>query len=86
MQAVGNLSMWMGFSTLMNLVAFPEQIWVIVLAGVENAVVKIQTFGAIWDGMLMSEVFFICNEHLEVILAEFLAYKAEMQVGGFASG
>ena len=32
--------------------------------------------------MLMSEVFFICNEHLDVMLAEFLVYKAEMQVGG----
>ena len=36
--------------------------------------------------MLMSEVFSICNEHLDVMLAEFLAYKAEMQVSGFASG
>ena len=36
--------------------------------------------------MLTSESFFICNEHLYVMLAEFLAYKAEMQVGGFASG
>ena len=39
--------MWMGFSTLMNVVAFPGQIRVIVLAGVESAVVKIQTFGVI---------------------------------------
>ena len=56
------------------------------VTGAESVVVKIQTFGAIWDGMLMSEVFFICNEHLDVILADFLAYKAERQVGGFASG
>ena len=36
--------------------------------------------------MLMSEVFFICNEHQDVMLAEFLAYKAEKQASGFASG
>ena len=36
--------------------------------------------------MLMSEDFLICHEHLEVILAKFLAYKAEVQVCGFASG
>ena len=36
--------------------------------------------------MLMSEVFLICNEHLEVILAKFLGYKAEVQVGGLDSG
>ena len=66
----------------MNVVAFPGQIRVIALAGVESAVVKIEIFDVIWDGMLMSEVFFICNEHLDVMLAEFLAYKAEMQVSG----
>ena len=32
------------------------------------------------------EVFFICNEHLDVMLAEFLVYETEMQVSGFASG
>ena len=36
--------------------------------------------------MLMSEVFFICDEHLDVMLAEFLVYKAKMQVSGLASG
>ena len=78
LQAVGILNMCMGFSTLMNVIAFPGQIRVIVLAGVESAVVRIQTFGAIWDGMLMSDVFLICNEHLEEMLAMFLAYKAEI--------
>ena len=70
----------------MNVIAFPGQIKVMVLVGVENAAVRIQTFGAIRDGMLMSEVFLICNEHLEVMLAKFLVYKAEVQVGGLASG
>ena len=83
LQAGSILNMWMGFSTLMNVITFPGQIGVMVLAGVENAVVRIQMFGAIWDGMLTSEVFLICNEHLEVMLAKFLAYKAEVQVGGF---
>ena len=36
--------------------------------------------------MLMSEVVFICTEHLDVMLAEFMVYKAEMQVTGFGSG
>ena len=36
--------------------------------------------------MLMSEVFFICNEHLIVMIAKFLVYKADMQVSGFTSG
>ena len=56
------------------------------LAGVESAVVKIQTFGAICDGMLTFDVFPICSEHLEEMLAKFLAYKAKMQVGRFARG
>ena len=57
-----------------------------VLAGMEEAVVKIHTFGVVWDGMLMSEVFLICNEDLEVMFAKFLVYKAEDQVGVLASG
>ena len=36
--------------------------------------------------MLTSEVFLICNEHLEVMLAKFLVYKAEVEVNGLASG
>ena len=54
LQAGSILNMWMGFSTLMSIIAFPGQISVMVLAGVEEAVVRIQMFGAIWDGMLMS--------------------------------
>ena len=33
--------MWIGFSTLMNVVAFPGQIRMITLAGVESGVVTI---------------------------------------------
>ena len=36
--------------------------------------------------MLMSDVFLICDEHLEEMLAKFLAHKADVLVGGFASG
>ena len=57
LQAGSILNMWMDFSTLMNITAFPGQIRVMVLAGIENAVIRIQTFGAIWDGMLTSAVF-----------------------------
>ena len=36
--------------------------------------------------MQTSEVFLICNEHLEVMLPKFLVHKAEVQVGGLATG
>ena len=68
--------MWMGFSTLMNVVAFPGQISVIVLASAESGMVRIQIFGAICDGMLTSKVFLTCSEHHVEMLARFLAYKA----------
>ena len=35
--------------------------------------------------MLITDVFLICNDHLEEMLAKFVVYKAEEQVGGFAS-
>ena len=59
---------------------------VIVVVTVEGAVVKVQTFGASCEGMLTCEVFLICNKHLLERLAVFLAYKAVMQAGRFASG
>ena len=52
----------------------------------KGAVVIIQMFGARYEGILTSEVFLICNEHLAEILAVFLAYKAVIQDSGFASG
>ena len=59
---------------------------VIVVVTAEGAVVNIQTFGVIFEGILTSEVFLICNEHLVEILTVCLVYKAVMQDGGFASG
>ena len=78
--------MWMGFSPLMNVVAFPGQIRVIVFANAESGVVRIQTFGAICDGMLTSEVFLTCSKHHAKMLARFLVYKAEVHIGRFVNG
>ena len=58
---------------------------VIVVVTAEGAVVKIQTFGTSCEGILKSELFLICNEHLVEILAVFLVYKAVMQDGRFVS-
>ena len=70
----------------MNLVAFPGQIRVIVLASAESGMVRIQIFGANCDGMLTSRVFLTCSEHLAEMLVRFLAYKAEVHDGGLANG
>ena len=70
----------------MNIVAFPGQIRVIVLASAENGVVRIQIFGASCDGMLTSKVVLTCSKHHAEMLARFLVYKAEVHVGGFANG
>ena len=59
---------------------------VIVVVTAEGAFAKIQIFGASFEGILTSELFLICNEHLVEILAVFLAYKAVMQDDGFANG
>ena len=59
---------------------------VIAVVAAEGAVVKIQTLGTSCEGILTSEVFLICKEHLAEILAVFLAYKAVIQDSWFASG
>ena len=83
---MGNLNTWSGFFTSMNCVVSHGQMRVIVVAVAEGAVTNIQIFGAICEGILTSEVFLICKEHLADILALFLAYKAVVQVGGLVSG
>ena len=86
LQAVGTVNMWMGFSTLMNIVAFPGKIRVIVLASAESGMLRTQTFGAICDSMLTSKDFLTCNKHHAEMLARFLVYKAEVHIGGFVNG
>ena len=77
----------MGFFTSINCVVSPRHMSVIVAdAAAEGAVVNIQTFGASCEGILTSEDFLICKEHLAEMLAVFLTYRAEMQDGGLASG
>ena len=70
----------------MNFVVSPGQMRVIVVLTAEGAVVRIQTLVTSCEGILTSELFLICNEHLVEIIAVFLAYKAVMQEGGFMSG
>ena len=67
-------------------VVFSGHISMMVLAGAESGVVRIQTSGHICVGRFTSEVFHICNEHGEVISAGLLAYRAETHDGGFAIG
>ena len=84
LQAVGNLRMFTGFLMVMVSVAFSGHINVMVLAGAESGVMRIQTSGDICVGGFISEVFLICNKHCLVISAELLAYRAETHDGGFA--
>ena len=86
LQAIGILRMCTGFLMVMVSVALSGHINVMVLAGVESGVMRIQTSGDICVGRFTSEVFLICNKHHEVIPAGFLAYRAETHDGGFAKG
>ena len=45
-----------------------------------------ETLGVIDVGMLTLLAFLICSEHLYLILALSLVYKADIHVGGFANG
>ena len=67
-------------------VALSGHINVMVDAGVESGVVRMQTSGNNCVGRFTLEVFLICNEHFEVIPAGFIAYRAETHDGGFAKG
>ena len=59
---------------------------IIVAVAADGAVVNIQTLGPSCEGILTSQDFLICKEHLAEMLAVFLTYRAVMQEGGFASG
>ena len=67
-------------------VALSGHITVMMFAGVESGVMKIQTSGDICVGRFTSEVFLICNKHHEVIPAGSIAYRAETHDGGFSKG
>ena len=76
----------MGACVLMNLGASSGQISVIPVDTDVGAEVSIQTFGTIDVGMLTLLAFLICSEHLFLMLALALAYKAAIHVGRFAIG
>ena len=71
---------------MINFDVSPGQMRLTLVVTVEGAEVSIHTFGAIDKGMLMPWAFLICSEHLVLLLAVFLAYKAVMQDGGLANG
>ena len=78
--------MWMGLFTAINCVVSHGHMSVIVAVAAEGAFVNIQTLEASCEGVLTSEDFLICKEHLAQMWAVFWTYRAVMQVGGFAGG
>ena len=76
----------MGVCGMTDLGTFPGQMSVIPDGTAVVGEVIIQTFGAIDVGMLILLAFLICSECLFWMLALSLAYKADTQVGGLASG
>ena len=84
LQAVGILRMCTGFLMVMVSVALSRHINMMVLAGVESGVMRIQTSSDICVDRFTSECFLICNKHSEAIPAGFFAYKGETHDGGFA--
>ena len=75
-----------GVCILMNLGASSGQLSVIPFDTVVGTEVNIQTFGVIDVGMLTLLAFLICSEHLFLMLALSLVYKADIHIGGFVSG
>ena len=86
LQAIGSFSMCTGFCMMMVSMAFSGHINVMVFAAAASGVLRIQTYGAIWVGKLVSDAFCICSEHFEVISTVVFAYRAAIQDGGFANG
>ena len=78
--------MCIGFWIGMVSMGFSGHISVMMFVGAVTGVVRIQTSGAIWLGRLVTEALHICSEHLEVISALPLTYRAAMQDGGLANG
>ena len=71
---------------MMDLGAAPGKMSVIPDGTAAVGEVITQTLGVIDVGMLTLLAFLICREHLFLMLALSLAYKADIHVGGFASG
>ena len=76
----------MGVCGMKDLGAAPGQTSVIPDGTAVTGEVIIQTFGAIDVGMLTILAFLICSEHLFLMQALSLVYRAHIQVGGLASG
>ena len=76
----------MGVCGVTVLGASPGQMNVILGGTAVVGEVIIQTFGAMDVGMLMLLALLICREHLFWIPSLSLAYRADTQVGGLASG
>ena len=66
--------------------ASPGQMSVILAGTAAGEEVMIHTFGAMDVGVIMLLAFLTCREHLFCIPSLSLAYRADTQVGGLASG
>ena len=80
-----NWSTWMGVCGLVDLGASPVQMSVIPDGTAAGGDVITLTLGVTDVGMLTLLAILICSEHLLLMLALSLAFKADIQVGGFAS-
>ena len=76
----------MGISILRNLGATSGQMSIIPVDIAAGAEVNNQTFGGIDVGMLTLLAFMICSEQLFYMPTLSLVYKADIHIGGFASG
>ena len=78
--------MWVGVCGMMDLGASPGQMSIIPDDTAAGGEVITQKFGVIDISMLTLLVFLICSEHLFLMPALSLAYKADIHIGGFVSG
>ena len=76
----------MGICVMMDLGASPGQMSIIPDDTAVGGEVTTQTFGVIDVGMLKLLPNLICSEHLFLMLALSLVYKADVYIGGFVSG
>ena len=86
LQAIGNFSICSGCQIAIVSMGFSGHIRLVVSTGAVAGVVSIQTSEVIWVGRAVVVVLHSCSEHLDVMLALVLAYRAAMHVGGLARG